>query len=173
MFHKLLFSTCLFVVLTACIDATFGASNSPTDRRIQVSEQYPNYWSWDGQEPVLLLGAGGANDAFLDPDYQQKLNILADNGGNFVSVTYHHSIHEQKLDSLVQFIRKAEELAIVVEVTLWSQPTYTANQGIKITDRLRNVVRVIRPFKNLIYRLGTQDKFAHEMVKSILPSNAV
>lgn len=106
------------------------------------------------------MGAGGADDAFLDPDYGQKLNILETNGGNYVSVLFHLGIHESKVKELLAFIARAEDKRIVVELTVYGNPTKTSPQAIAMGKQARKILKATCRFTNVIYRLNIQDEQA-------------
>jgi hypothetical protein len=54
------------------------------DQRLQPWPQNVNWWSWDGEKPILLLGGSNTEAPFLDRDWKQELNYLKKTGGNFV-----------------------------------------------------------------------------------------
>ncbi|HUT63234.1 MAG TPA: hypothetical protein VMZ04_04670 [Anaerolineae bacterium] len=75
-----------FLCLTGICFAITGCS-SPGKKSIQVSQQNPHYWEFNGK-PVLLLGGSDEDNLFNNPEMMTKnLDILAEIGGNYIRGT--------------------------------------------------------------------------------------
>ena len=157
MIYRYLLFCVLPLIYCSCPDQLIGTPPPPANQRIQPSVEYPNYWSWDGKTPILLLGAGGATNAYLETDYPQKLNILESNRGNFVAINVPLTINEQQRDSLVEFVRLAEEKAIVVEVTILTPGQGPASSRSDLQQSFRGLVDEIATFRNVLYKLEIPD----------------
>lgn len=139
----------LCILFLSFLSCNFGASNEekpPPDKRIQPWEENQRYWAWDGQDPVLLLGAGSNDNLFQSTDFYQELGALAKAGGNYIRCTMSS---RDKGDSwpytldplsgnydLTSFdstywanfqglIARAAELDIVVQVEIWDRFDYS------------------------------------------------
>ena len=53
---------------------------------IEISPDYPQYWSYQG-EPVLLLGGSVEDNLFQIPNLEEHLDLLSSVGGNYVRNT--------------------------------------------------------------------------------------
>ncbi len=53
---------------------------------IEISMDYPQYWSYQG-EPVLLLGGSVEDNLFQIPNLEEHLDLLSSVGGNYVRNT--------------------------------------------------------------------------------------
>ncbi|MEM9329629.1 MAG: hypothetical protein AAGA85_28475, partial [Bacteroidota bacterium] len=51
-----------------------------------VSDQFPQYWTFDGT-PTLLLGGSVEDNLFQIEDLEEQLDLLASVGGNYVRNT--------------------------------------------------------------------------------------
>lgn len=173
MIYRYLFLCILPFLGCSCLDQLTSPTPPSGDQQLQISSEYPDYWSWDGKDPVLLLGAGGATDAFLDPDYKQKLNILDNNGGNYVSIMFHLDLHESKEDSLIAYLQAAEAKGIVVNLHIWGSYTKDSSHSSKIGVRARELLYSTQRFNNLIYSLDIQDSKARKIAVKGLPSKAI
>lgn len=173
MIYRYLFLCTLPLLGFSCLDQLASPASPSGNQQIQISSEYPDYWSWDGKDPVLLLGAGGATDAFLDPEQEQKLNILDNNGGNYVSIMFNLDIHKSKEDSLLAFLQTAEDKGIVVDLHIWGSPTKNNSQSNSIGKQARELLYSTRRFKNLIYSLDIQDRKATEIALKGLPAEAI
>jgi hypothetical protein len=72
----------LLLILTACSAGEPPANRSGIDR----SQQFTQYWEFDG-EPVLLLGGSDEDNLFQMPGLEEQLELLAAAGGNYVRNT--------------------------------------------------------------------------------------
>ncbi|MCK4880693.1 MAG: hypothetical protein KAS82_08540 [Bacteroidales bacterium] len=72
--------------------ALFGCLACSTDRSaleltgLQVSQEFPQYWEYQG-EPMLLLGGSDEDNLFLLPGLEEQLDLLVSVGGNYVRNT--------------------------------------------------------------------------------------
>lgn len=73
-------------LLVACGNLDRAETINTSGPPISLWSSDSTRFSWGGKEPVLLLGAGNSEEAFLERDYEQKLKILAQAGGNFVAL---------------------------------------------------------------------------------------
>lgn len=116
----------LIPVLTACEFPT-SAPGDKLPGQIQVWQKDSTYWSWDGVEPVLLLGAGLPENAFLSTGWEYQLKILQESGGNFAALKLRSGDLKEKSyrDSLTAFIEAAarERIAIAVQIDSSGQLT--------------------------------------------------
>lgn len=146
------------LLLSLSLTTAYGCSDlkeqkaPPADQRLQPATGYPGYWSWDGETPVLLLGAGGAPEAFLDPDFEQKLNILADSGGNFSRIQYDLATAAPNLKDLLKYLTTAATNEIAVELTVSSSATTTGVVPPK--KSFSHLIRQTHKFNNLLFVLS-------------------
>lgn len=61
-------------------------SHSLFAQGLKISDQFPQYWEFDG-DPILLLGGSDEDNLFQMPDVKKHLDILAQSGGNYVRCT--------------------------------------------------------------------------------------
>lgn len=76
---------CLFGLLlwiTACVSTDSESYQTGLD----ISQNFPQYWEYNG-EPVLLLGGSDEDNLFQLPHLEQQLDNLASVGGNYVRNT--------------------------------------------------------------------------------------
>lgn len=87
-FFPFLSLICLLGVLGCKSPASDVASDSqaPENTRIEPSDAYPQYWSFQGQ-PTLLLGGSVEDNLFQVEALTEQLDLLASVGGNYVRNT--------------------------------------------------------------------------------------
>lgn len=61
-------------------------NSEPQRTGLQISQDYQQYWEYNG-EPVLLLGGSDEDNLFQLPQLEQQLDLLASVGGNYVRNT--------------------------------------------------------------------------------------
>jgi len=80
----------LAITVIAIIWSIIGTDYSSKERifngGIQISEQYPQYWSYNGNE-ILLLGGSVEDNLFQIPNLSEHLDVLVEVGGNYVRNT--------------------------------------------------------------------------------------
>lgn len=110
----------LLPFIIACGDYDPAARSATSNLPIVPWHKDSMVFSWGGREPILLLGAGNAADAFLDPDYEQKLKLLTGSGGNLVLLDFEAERVRQKKyrDSLVSYLNlcRAERVAVRIQI---------------------------------------------------------
>ncbi len=126
----------------------------PTGFRLQPSLLYPDYWSWDGKDPILLLGAGGVPNAYMDPEFDRKLNILAENGGNFTTIQYDIGKQGAVSDSLLRYLAAAGSYEIAVELQLSENPKKEPGQLSAQGNHFKSLIRQTQGFKNIMFSLS-------------------
>ena len=162
------------LLLCACNYAGPDSPRPTTTRQIMPWTQDSAYWSWNGTEPVLLLGAGGDAQAFLDPDREHKLKLLTDNGGNYALleldlVRYQNDrsdFNEGWLDSLRHYLAAADENDVVVQVD-FNLPPATGDFGPidpgAGPEIFRRYVRMLTPFGNVVVHTRTSRESAEAL----------
>ncbi|MEM1357007.1 MAG: hypothetical protein AAGF89_02360 [Bacteroidota bacterium] len=139
----------LCALLMSIISCRFGDSNevAPTPtKRIQPWQDNPRYWAWEGEDPVLLLGAGSNDNLFQSANYYQELGALAKAGGNYIRCTMSSRDEGDRwpfarnpatgqydlsnFDStywanFAGLLARAAELDIVVQVEIWDRFDYS------------------------------------------------
>ncbi|MEM9525004.1 MAG: hypothetical protein AAGA31_00275, partial [Bacteroidota bacterium] len=139
----------LCALLMSIISCRFGDSNevAPTPtKRIQPWQDNPRYWAWEGEDPVLLLGAGSNDNLFQSANYYQELGALAKAGGNYIRCTMSSrdegdrwpfardpatgQYDLSRFDStywanFAGLLARAAELDIVVQVEIWDRFDYS------------------------------------------------
>jgi len=140
--HILLFS--IAVLLLTCNDNHEDftpTSPLPAGQFLQPWNQNNNWWSWDGDTPVLLLGGADSPAPFLSKNWKQELNYLKKTGGNYVKTSLPAFVsgtspfytnesasrfdltryNDQYWKQLDEYLRYASTLKIAVEIEVWDQ----------------------------------------------------
>lgn len=131
----------LLPLIVACGDY------EPVDRSVTNSlpivpwHKDSTVFSWGGKEPILLLGAGNAADAFLDPDYEQKLKLLAGAGGNLVSISLdaERVVQENYRDSVVSYLNICRAERVAVRFHLSGDFTTYRNEVMNLLQPYRDI----------------------------------
>lgn len=133
----------LFLPLLAACSGAFSESGNPVSNdKIVPWAQDSTYFSWNGDQPVLLLGAGPIGHPRSDPQYAEKLKLLADAGGNYVSVL----LDDQQisdvayLDTLTVYLREAGRLGVAVDLVI-TDSSARQNSFRQFVDGFPNVLR--------------------------------
>ncbi|NND31665.1 MAG: hypothetical protein HKN76_03675 [Saprospiraceae bacterium] len=123
---------CLVLLLSVAILAT-------TRAQIQPSARYPQYWSYQGVD-MLLLGGSVEDNLFQIDSLTQQLDLLASVGGNYVRNTmssrdpgnewpFHmlpdgkydlNQFNPQYWDRFERFLRETGARNIIVQLELWA-----------------------------------------------------
>ena len=120
-------------------------SATPTGQ-LQPWEEDPNYWTWDGKTPELLLGGSSSDALFLEDNYKEEIALLEKTGGNYLRCTL-RSLDDGKMtpfswedstdffnlldyrkeywDKLRNMISYAENMGVAVEIVVWDFPNTT------------------------------------------------
>lgn len=130
----------LFLLVCSCGTPDVSLSEYSPAGRLQAWEKDPNWWSWDGQTPELLLGGCSSEAPFLEPDYKDELSALRKNGGNYLRCTlrvlndgqltpFSRAADTSKFDlasydkaywqQLADMIAYAEGIGVAVEIVVW------------------------------------------------------
>jgi hypothetical protein len=125
----------------------FGCSNpdqltitsTPTGQ-LQPWAEDPNYWTWDGETPELLLGGSSSEAVFLEDNFKGEIALLNKTGGNHLrcilralddgkmtpfaysdSAEFFNLLEyrEEYWNQLSEMISYAENLGVVVEIVVW------------------------------------------------------
>ncbi|WP_020567957.1 hypothetical protein [Neolewinella persica] len=118
---------------------------SPTGQ-LQPWEEDPNYWTWDGKTPELLLGGSSSEALFLEDNFRGEIAVLQKTGGNYLRCTLRTlddgemtpfvwtdstaffnllEYREEYWDQLSDMISYAENLGVAVEIVVWDFPNAT------------------------------------------------
>jgi hypothetical protein len=141
----------LFVLLPILFYACNSEQNQrlpPAEgRSLQPSSDYPEYWSWDGNTPTLLLGGSSSAAPFLEEDWKEELNYLVKAGGNYVNFAMPVSTtpgrnpfistedksgninvdsEKQYWKKLDEYLSHANDLSVVVEIQVWDHANFSA-----------------------------------------------
>lgn len=135
-----LFAGLLISLLVSCNNNSAILSEYNPAGKLQPWSEDPNWWSWDGQTPVLLLGGSSSEALFLEPDFKDEISALRKNGGNYLRCTLRVHTEEQPspfqlvADSsqfnlsayneaywhrLEEMITYAESIGVAVEIVVW------------------------------------------------------
>ena len=76
---------CLFGLIFGIV-ACAPPDSGPQRTGLHISQDYQQYWEYNG-EPVLLLGGSDEDNLFQLPHLEQQLDLLASVGGNYVRNT--------------------------------------------------------------------------------------
>jgi len=133
----------ILFVLFACGDenkkTTLPASLPANGQELQPWSENPNWWSWDGDSPALLIGGSDHEAPFLSHDWKQELNYLKKTGGNYVMTSLPayvygatlfqrsdsdsgfklNSYNSQYWKKLNEYLSYASDLGIAVEIMVW------------------------------------------------------
>lgn len=127
-----------------------GSQSSPTNnnKTLQTWPDNPEYWSWDGENPTLLLGGSNFTAPFLEDEALEELNYLIKAGGNYVrfampvtTTAGHHpfvmaedgsekeiasldSPYWKKLDA---YLNNANTLGVAVEIMVWDHANFRSD----------------------------------------------
>ncbi|TXF88597.1 hypothetical protein FUA23_14105 [Neolewinella aurantiaca] len=133
-FFLFLLSLFLFTACSAT-EIPDEPSASTSERMLQPWQGDVNWWSWDGENPELLLGGSSFEAPFLEDNWKEDLNYLHKAGGNYIRISLPAFSGPQAppvfaADSssagakdywskLEEFVRYAEAKGVVVEITVW------------------------------------------------------
>lgn len=113
---------------------------------LQPWSEDPNYWTWDGETPELLLGGSSSDALFLEDNYKEEIAVLQKTGGNYLRCTLsalddgkmtpfewqdstnHFNLLKYRTEyweKLRDMISYAENLGVAVEITVWDFPNTT------------------------------------------------
>jgi hypothetical protein len=136
-----------------CLVLAFGCGNSnqfsvsaPHTGQLQPWDEDPNYWTWDGETPELLLGGSSSDALFLEENFKGEIALLAKTGGNYLRCTLRSlddgkmtpfyweegfekfnllKYREEYWNQLAEMISYAENIGVAVEIIVWDFPTTT------------------------------------------------
>lgn len=123
----------LTLLLVGCGEPTETVMTE-NDGRLTTASQYPNYYSWNGTMPTLLIGGSNHEYPFLAEDWQKELEYLSKTGGNYVRfaipvdlVTLTLNTKEfnelppyfQQWSYLKAYLTRADQLGVAVEIDVW------------------------------------------------------
>lgn len=89
------------------------------------------WWSWDGREPVLLLGASNHRAPFLAGTWRADLEYLIKTGGNYLTTTvppppnlrFTDEVHpalSERMRLLAEFLDYTADRKVAVEIDVWN-----------------------------------------------------
>ena len=73
-------------ILWSIIGSDYGSTDQSNFEGIQPSQQHPQYWTYQGEE-ILLLGGSVEDNLFQVSDLEEQLDLLVEVGGNYVRNT--------------------------------------------------------------------------------------
>lgn len=76
----------IIAILWSIIGTDYVSPEKSNHEGIQPSLQHPQYWTYQGEE-TLLLGGSIEDNLFQVPDLQEQLDLLVEVGGNYVRNT--------------------------------------------------------------------------------------
>lgn len=141
------FLSCLFLLLfCACGNSDHPSTAASPAGELQPWAEDPNYWTWDGETPELLLGGSNSDALFLEDNFKEEIALLQKTGGNYLRCTL-RALDDGKMtpfewvdssgqfflqnyrkaywDNLHDMITYAENLGVAVEIVVWDFPNTT------------------------------------------------
>jgi hypothetical protein len=130
----------LGVILLLCTAFCFTGLHAQEAAGLKVSQEFPQYWEYQG-EPVLLLGGSDEDNLFQLPHLEKQLDLLVSFGGNYIRNTmssrdsgnvwaFHFDAEQKKYDldrwnpeywkRFSDLLALTSERQIMVQVEIWA-----------------------------------------------------
>ena len=136
------------------INPALGETN--VKKPINICEQYPEYWEYDGK-PIMLLGGSKEENPFQIPDLIEHLGLLHSVGGNYTGCTmssrYPGDVEPfEKKDGIFDlnvfseeywkrfrnFLKYTYKLDIIIQLVVWDSFTFKEESWQKNAFNLQN-----------------------------------
>ncbi len=138
----------LLTTFTACSKSSGLKETATETLDLQPWSDDPVYWSWNGEDPVLLLGGASSDSPFLTEHGKEDLGALKKTLGNYVEInlctvcdsvttpfawqealgTYQLTqYNEAYWGQLQEYLQTASRLGIAVKIKVWDWQGLGAN----------------------------------------------